>query len=157
MGVSGSGKTRIGKLLQQKISLPFFDGDDFHPPANKEKMKAGIALDDEDRFVWLEELNDLARKHSKLKGAIIACSALKEKYRTVLNNEIPNAVWIFLDGSYETIYKRMNNRELHFMPVSLLQSQFASLEIPVHALRINIEKEPAEIVQIIYTYLTLNI
>ena len=157
MGVSGSGKTRIGKLLQQKILLPFFDGDDFHPPANKEKMKAGIALDDEDRFVWLEKLNDLARKHAKLKGAIIACSALKEKYRTVLNNEIPNAVWIFLDGSYETIYKRMNNRELHFMPVSLLQSQFASLEIPVHALRINIEKEPAEIVQIIYTYLTLNI
>jgi len=153
MGVAGSGKTTIGKLLNQKTGIPFFDADDFHPQANKEKMKAGHALNDEDRAAWLQELNSLAMEQTQLNGAIIACSALKEKYRSVLNMGITKPIWIFLQGSYETIMERMKNRPGHFMPASLLQSQFDSLEIPADALSISIEKEAESIVEIIYTYL----
>lgn len=153
MGVAGSGKTTIGKLLHQKTGTPFFDADDFHPQANKEKMKAGHALNDEDRFAWLQEMSSLAQQQMHLNGAIIACSALKEIYRSVLNIGITKPVWIFLHGSFETISERMKNRPGHFMPASLLQSQFESLEIPAHALCINIDKEPAAVVEIIYTYL----
>ena len=153
MGVAGSGKTTIGKLLQQKTGIPFFDADDFHPQANKEKMKAGHALDDEDRAAWLLQMNSLARQQTNLSGAIIACSALKEKYRSVLSIGITKPVWIFLQGSYETIVERMKNRPVHFMPASLLQSQFESLEIPADACYISIEKKPGEIVEIIYAYL----
>lgn len=153
MGVAGSGKTTIGKLLHQKTAIPFFDADDFHPQANKEKMKAGHALNDEDRAAWLQQLNGLAQQHMYLKGAIIACSALKEKYRAVLFSGLTKPVLIFLEGNYETIAERMKNRPQHFMPASLLQSQFDNLEIPLHSLQINIEKEPEEIVEIIYTCL----
>ena len=153
MGVAGSGKTTIGKLLHQKTGIPFFDADDFHPQANKEKMKAGHALTDEDRAAWLQQMNNLALQQTQSNGAIIACSALKEKYRSVLSNGLTKPVWIFLQGSYETIVERMKNRPQHFMPASLLQSQFDNLEIPAHALSISIEKEPEEIVEIIYTYL----
>jgi carbohydrate kinase (thermoresistant glucokinase family) len=153
MGVSGSGKTTIGKLLQLKTGIPFFDADDFHSQANKEKMKAGHPLTDEDRIAWLEEISSLALQQTKLAGAIIACSALKEKYRSILNNGLTKPVWIFLEGDYETIAGRMKNRTQHFMPASLLQSQFESLEIPLQACRISIEKEPEEIVEMISAYL----
>jgi len=154
IGVAGSGKTTIGKLLHQKTSIPFFDADDFHPQANKEKMKAGHALNDEDRADWLQQLNNLAQKQMQLKGAIIACSALKEKYRSVLSTGITQPIWIFLQGSFETIMERINNRPGHFMPASLLQSQFESLEIPAEALTISVEKEPSAIVEIIYDNLS---
>lgn len=154
MGVSGSGKTTIGKLLSQKTGISFFDADDFHPQANIEKMKAGQALNDEDRVVWLEQLHDLAKLQAKGNGAIIACSALKEKYRIVLGDGITKPVWIFLEGNYETISERMKNRPSHFMPASLLQSQLESLEIPLNALRISVENSPAAIVEIISKYLT---
>jgi len=85
MGVSGSGKTTVGRLLSQQTGIPFFDGDDFHSAANKEKMNAGIPLTDEDRQGWLQQLHDLAEKESAGGGAIIACSALKEKYRQLLS------------------------------------------------------------------------
>lgn len=153
MGVTGSGKTTIGKLLHQKTGIPFFDADDFHPQANKEKMKAGHALNDEDRAAWLQQINSLAQQQMHLKGGIIACSALKEKYRNVLSTGVTKPVWIFLRGSYETIIERMKQRPVHFMPASLLQSQLEILEIPAEALSISIEKEPAAIVEIIYTYL----
>ena len=153
MGVAGSGKTTIGKLLHQKTAFPFFDADDFHPQANKDKMKAGLPLNDADRTAWLERMNILALQQTNLTGAIIACSALKEKYRSVLSMGIKKPVWIFLEGSYEVIMERMKNRPQHFMPTSLLQSQFNILEIPTDALNISIEKEPGEIIEIIYTYL----
>ncbi len=153
MGVAGSGKTTIGKLLHQKTNIPFFDADDFHPQANKEKMKAGYALNDEDRAAWLQQMNSVAQQQTQLNGAIIACSALKGKYRSVLSNGITKPAWFFLQGSYEMIYERMKKRSQHFMPASLLQSQFESLEIPVDAFSISIEKEPEEIVEIIYSYL----
>lgn len=153
MGVAGSGKTTIGKLLHQKTGVPFFDADDFHPPANIEKMKAGHALNDDDRAAWLEQINSLALEQAQLNAAIIACSALKEKYRSVLSRGLTKPGWIFLDGPYEMIAERMNKRPQHFMPASLLQSQFESLEIPTHALKITIENQPEEIVDIIYSYL----
>jgi carbohydrate kinase (thermoresistant glucokinase family) len=149
MGVSGCGKTTVGELLSEKMGIPFFDADDFHPAANKEKMKAGVALNDEDRKGWLQKINALALVHAALKGAVIACSALKDKYRNILQNGIADTDWIFLQGTYQTIYERMKKREGHYMPANLLTSQFESLEIPVAALTISVEKKPGEIVDII--------
>jgi len=149
MGVSGSGKTTIGKLLSQKIAIPFFDADDLHSLANKEKMRSGQALNDEDRQDWLRNIHELAIKQMRSNGAIIACSALKEKYRAVLSAGIDKPVWIFLQGSYEMIFERMNKRKDHYMPASLLQSQFDNLEIPNNAITIDIKKGPEEIVELI--------
>ncbi|MGG9962722.1 gluconokinase [Ferruginibacter sp. SUN106] len=146
MGVSGSGKTTIGELLAQKTGLPFFDADDFHSQANKEKMRSGHPLTDEDRKDWLQKIHTLTNEQIQNNGAIIACSALKEEYRQTLSNGIENILWVFLRGDYETIYRRLKNRTGHYMPSSLLQSQFDSLEIPVDAFTIDIEKQPADIV-----------
>jgi len=153
-GVSGSGKTTIGKLLSLKTALPFFDADDFHPAANKEKMKAGHALTDDDRAQWLQRLNSLAVEQSKLKGAVIACSALKEKYRTVLAKGIAKPVWIFLNGEYDLIRQRMKQRD-HYMPVALLRSQFEDLEVPSSAFTVDIKNDPGKIVDLILEYLKL--
>lgn len=152
MGVAGSGKTTIGKLLSGKTGLPFLDADDYHPLENKEKMKAGNPLNDEDRQEWLRKINSLAIIHSKLKGAIIACSALKEKYRAILADGVNNTVWVFLQGHYDIIHERMRRRE-HFMPVQLLQSQFADLEVPASALTMDIKNDPGEIVEMIVDHL----
>ena len=148
MGVSGSGKTTVGKLLSAATGIPFFDADDLHSSANKRKMEAGIPLNDEDREGWLRQVNSLAIEQQKSAGAIIACSALKEKYRNILNERIYNARWIFLHGNFEMIHERMKNRD-HFMPANLLSSQFEILEIPADALSIDITKSPQEIVDII--------
>lgn len=153
MGVSGSGKTTIGKLLSQKTGIPFFDGDDFHSMANKEKMKNGQPLTDDDRKEWLAQLNRLAIEQIELKGAIIACSALKEKYRSLLAEGVSKIRWIFLQGSYEEIHKRLEKRTGHYMPVQLLRSQFESLEVPVNALSLNIRSSPETIVEIISQHL----
>src|SRR5688572_29482689 len=135
MGVSGSGKTTIGLQLSEVTGIPFFDADDFHPAANKEKMKSGHPLTDEDRKDWLERINELAREQSMSSGAIIACSALKEKYRETLADGINVPVhWVFLQGSFELVQERLKARKDHFMPASLLQSQFETLEPPHHAI-----------------------
>lgn len=148
MGVSGSGKTTIGKKLAEKINLPFFDGDDFHPQANREKMKAGHPLNDEDRAGWLVIMNKLAIEQMKKDGAVIACSGLKEKYRAFLSGGIPGPVfWVFLKGSYDLIKKRMEERKGHFMPASMLSSQFETLEIPRKSITIDISNTPDEIVE----------
>jgi len=150
MGVSGSGKTTIGKKLSERIALPFFDADDFHNTGNKEKMKAGIPLTDDDRAGWLTTLNQLAKEQMRKKGAIIACSALKEKYRKVLSDEITVAVyWIFLEGSYELLLERMQSRKEHFMPTGLLASQLRDLEIPEQCIVIEISNSPGKIVETI--------
>lgn len=150
MGVSGSGKTTVGELLAVKIGIPFFDADDFHSQANKEKMKAGLPLNDKDRENWLQNINQLAIAQQQLKGAVIACSALKEKYRTVLGSSVRKPLWVFLQGNYDMIFERLKKRRGHYMPASLLQSQFESLEIPADAITVGIEKEPVEIVELIY-------
>ena len=148
MGVSGSGKTTIGAKLSELTGIPFFDGDDFHPPANKEKMKAGKPLDDKDRVGWLQALHRLALEWATKGGAIIACSALKESYRASLSENISVPVrWVFLQGDYNLINQRINARKDHFMPTSLLRSQFDILEIPHQAITINIANNPDEIVK----------
>ena len=146
MGVSGCGKTTIGKQLASKLKLPFYDGDDFHPESNVDKMKNNIALTDEDRTPWLENLAMEIEKWYETSGAILACSALKESYRIILSSHSKQIEWVFLSGNFETILKRMQQREDHFMKSDLLQSQFNTLEIPSYGLHINITKDIARIV-----------
>ncbi len=147
MGVSGCGKSTIGQLLSHKTGIPFFDGDDFHPKKNIEKMAAGQPLNDEDRFGWLESLNNLAKKEIKHKGAIIACSALKNSYRAILKKgQEENTFFTYLKGDFATIEKRLKQRGGHFMPAQLLQSQFDALQPPDDAFIYDIKNTPAEIV-----------
>ena len=142
-------------MLSLKTGIPFFDGDDFHTPSNKEKMSAGHPLTDEDRQQWLQQLNVLAVEHSRLNGAIIACSGLKQKYRVILSSGVEKTAWIFLHATYELIYERMKKRT-HFMPVELLQSQFDILEIPLNAFPVNVKDDPNKIVEMIVQHLNLN-
>ena len=153
MGVAGSGKTAAGQLLSTKIGIPFFDGDDFHSAQNKEKMKAGISLNDEDRIPWLNSINDKTKQQNCLNGAIIACSALKEMYRVILKDGISNVYWIFLDGDYETLHQRLITRADHYMPASLLKSQLETLEAPKNALRISINNSLDIIIDTIIKYI----
>lgn len=147
-GVSGCGKSTIGKLLASSLEIMFRDGDDFHPQTNIDKMKSGRPLDDDDRQGWLEAIHEYIASTDQ--SVIIACSALKEKYRNILMGSLNTTIhWIFLDGSYELIYSRMKKRENHFMPEELLRSQFDILDIPAYALKIDIERNEDEIVKII--------
>lgn len=147
MGVSGSGKTTIGRMIAQRLGLDFFDGDDYHPVENVSKMKAGQPLDDNDRLPWLTKLHDIAMMHVTEKGCVIACSALKEIYRQVLMSGISDKVtFVFLDGEYQIIEERMLARQGHYMKSSLLKSQFETLQRPEHAICISIDNEPENIV-----------
>lgn len=147
MGVSGTGKTTVGKLLAKKLKYPFFDGDDFHPKENIEKMKAGQPLTDEDRKEWLLRLNQVAREHRHT-GAIICCSALRKNYRSLLRAGVGTCMeFIYLNGSFELIKSRLEARKDHFMPIELLKSQFETLEPPTRAITISISKEPDQIIK----------
>src|SRR3954447_7305241 len=126
MGVSGSGKSTVGAALAQRLRVPFADADDFHPPANIAKMSAGHALDDDDRYPWLEALGAWLVEHSA--GGVMSCSALKRKYRDQLRRHCPDVEFVHLMGTPEVIGKRQASRPGHFMPASLLASQFATLE-----------------------------
>ena len=154
MGVSGSGKTTIGKKLSAQTGIPFFDGDDFHSISNMEKMAAGRPLDDNDRAEWLAKINEFAKEQIKKNSVIIGCSALKEKYRRVLSSGITVPIfWVFLQGSYELIEKRMQARRDHFMPATLLTSQFAALELPRQAITVDIKNDPDTIVKLLISQL----
>ncbi|MDP4262915.1 MAG: gluconokinase [Bacteroidota bacterium] len=156
MGVSGSGKTLIGQKLSRATGIPFFDGDDFHSTANKKKMQEGYPLTDEDREEWLMAINHLAKNEAGKKGAIIACSALKEKYRLLLSQDINTLVhWVFLQGDFQLINERIQARKDHFMPALLLESQFETLEIPRHAIVIDIANSPGRIIEEIIKRLNL--
>lgn len=148
MGVSGSGKSTIARLLATHLGYTFADADDFHPAVNVEKMSQGIPLQDEDRVDWLKAIHQFAIAQLAHQGVVIACSALKEKYRQTLTAQIEAQVdWIYLKGSFDVIRARMQQRKNHFMPDSLLTSQFADLEEPHNALIVNIEKSPTELLQ----------
>jgi gluconokinase len=127
MGVSGSGKSTVGAALAQRLRVPFADADDFHPPANIAKMTAGEPLNDDDRYPWLEAIGMWLAEHCEGGGAM-SCSALKRKYRDQLRRHCPNVEFLHLSGTPEVIGRRQASRPGHFMPASLLQSQFATLE-----------------------------
>lgn len=155
MGVSGCGKSTIGTLLAAEFNIPFFDGDDYHSKENVAKMSAKIPLTDEDREGWLKSLNHLAREYND-KGAVIACSALKQTYRDILSMEIETQMeFVYLKGSKQQIVSRLEQRKGHFMPVELLDSQFNTLEAPVEAITVSIGAAPHAIVsEIIKCYKT---
>ncbi len=146
MGVSGCGKTTIGKQLSEKMKLPFFDGDDFHPKKNLDKMEKGIPLNNEDRYPWLNILADNIEEWSQKDGAIIACSALKEKYREILASKNKNIIWIYLSGDQSLIKARIEQRQGHFMNASMLISQFNDLEVPKYGIHADISQSPEKIV-----------
>lgn len=149
MGVSGSGKSTIGKVLADKLGIQFFDADDYHSKENVKKMAQGHPLNDDDRLGWLKNLNMLAKENEKI-GAVIACSALKNKYRLLLQKDIANKVrFIYLQGSFKEISERLQQRKGHFMPPGLLRSQFEALEVPQEAIRVPITGTPEEIVSAI--------
>ena len=149
IGVSGSGKTTIGKLLSEIVDAPFYDADDFHPLSNINKMKQNIPLNDKDRLPWLATLSQKIEKWNNKGEAILACSALKEKYREILSSTTKNILWVFLKGNFELVQTRIEKRNDHFMSKELLRSQFDALEIPDNAITIDIELAPAEIIKII--------
>ena len=127
MGVSGSGKSTVGAALAQRFGVPFADADDFHPPANIAKMTAGVALDDDDRHPWLDAIGRwLADRCDG--GGVMSCSALKRKYRDQLRSHCAQTEFVHLSGSPEVIAARQASRPGHFMPASLMASQFATLE-----------------------------
>lgn len=139
MGVAGSGKTTIGKLLAARLGCEFLDGDDFHPPANVDKMAAGTPLTDEDRQPWLKNLNGKLRQNQ---NAVLACSALKASYRKILSAGLADCRVVYLRGSIELIRTRLEARRHRYMPASLLESQFAALEPPDRAIDIDIALPP---------------
>jgi len=134
MGVSGSGKTTLGQALAQKLGWDFFDADDFHPPENITKMAAGIPLSDSDRVPWLASLHEVLLSTLKAnRHPVLACSALKEKYRAQLLDDVDRIEIIYLRGSYELIWSRMSTRAGHYMKPEMLKSQFNALEAPKDA------------------------
>lgn len=146
MGVSGSGKTTIGMKLSKKIGIHFFDGDDFHPKKNIEKMKKGIPLSTGDRKPWLNILATKIEEWHSNNGAILACSALKENYRSILTSKYKDIIWVFLSGTQNLIEERLKNRQDHYMKSDLLNSQFDDLEIPAYGIHVNISKSTDKII-----------
>lgn len=139
MGVSGSGKTSVGKTLAEHLGWDFYDADDFHPPENIAKMANGIPLDDTDRAPWLTALHDLISSSlTQKKPGVLACSALKERYRQQLMNGNEGVQLVYLKGSYDLIWSRMIARKEHYMKPHMLHSQFDALEEPANALTIDI-------------------
>ncbi len=126
MGVSGSGKTTTGSALARRLAVPFADADDFHPPANIAKMAAGMPLDDADRVPWLRAVGQWLAAHPD--GGVVTCSALKRTFRDDLRAAAPSVRFVHLAGDPEVVRERVANRTDHFMPVSLVASQFAALE-----------------------------
>lgn len=147
MGPMGCGKTHIGKCLARKTGWPFYDGDDFHPPANVEKMRAAIALSDEDRRPWLICLKKQINTWLDTKqSSILACSALKQAYRHTLGVDQEKIVTVYLKGSYQLLKSRIADRQHAYMPGNLLRSQLDALEEPQGGLRVDIALRPEEIV-----------
>ncbi|MEO8615124.1 MAG: gluconokinase [Luteolibacter sp.] len=158
MGVCGSGKSTIGHALALATGGRFFDGDDFHSPANVEKMRAGVSLTDFDRQGWLETLRDLIDHecHDSTGAPVfLACSALKESYRAILRAGAQDVRFVFLHGSPELIRARMMARSNHFMPETLIDSQFQTLEAPADALVVDISLPPEAVVARIMEHLRL--
>jgi len=153
MGVTGSGKSRIGASLATRIGAPFIDGDDLHPAANKQKMAAGIALNDADRAPWLDAIASVLGRAP----VVVACSALKRRYRDRLRKAAPDFRLLYLEGPAATLAQRLGARSHEFMPAGLLESQLATLEPPgtdEGALTLDIRLSPRAIVDCAAEWLT---
>ena len=149
MGVAGVGKSTIGKALSKAGGIPFYDGDDYHTEANRDKMAAGIALSDEDRTAWLFELQGVIENALHKSSCILACSALKKSHRAILEKNSNAIHFVYLEGSKNLIEQRLESRKGHYFPASLLASQLETLEPPENAFTISITQTPSAIVQII--------
>ena len=147
MGVSGSGKSTIGVGVAARLGLAFVEGDAYHPQANIDKMAAGHPLDDDDRRPWLLALADVLAEAETAGGCVLACSALKASYRELLSSGLSaKPIVLFLDGSRELLAGRLRGRSGHFFPPHLLASQFETLEEPADAIRLDLRRTPAEII-----------
>lgn len=156
IGVAGSGKTTVGKLLAHSLGWTFLDADDFHSASNKEKMSRGVALDDADRGPWLTAVHAAIVEQAGHGGnVVLACSALKQRYRDQLRQGI-DAKIVYLKGSFELFSGRLRSRDAHFAKESLLSSQFATLEEPADAVTIDASLPLSEIVKQISTRLGLS-
>jgi gluconokinase len=153
MGVSGSGKTTIGKALAQRLNYGFADADDWHSNDNRDKMRRGIPLTDGDRHPWLQALRssieDWVREDLDV---VLACSALKQSYRDQLSPKLASIQWVYLKGRVEVIQQRLQARVDHFMPSALLESQFITLEEPTDALTVDIDQPIDAIVMAIASH-----
>lgn len=148
MGVSGSGKTTVGELLARELGVDYADADDFHNPANVAKMSAGIPLTDDDRWPWLDAIGRWLSEHETA-GAVVTCSALKRRYRDALRTHAGDVWLLHCVGTFELITERIAHRSHHFMPASLLRSQFEALEPPgtdERAISENVSRQPRDIV-----------
>lgn len=157
MGVSGCGKTTIGRMLAERLSIEFYDADEFHSQDNINKIKNFIPLEDEDRIPWLLNLAQHIAQWNGDKGAVLACSALKEKYRQILSWDGKEKVaFIYLKGDKNIILDRMKKRKKHFFPLKLLDSQFKALEVPHDAITVRIDKTPEKICKEIMNKFTVS-
>ena len=146
MGVTGSGKSTIAKLVSKETGIPYYDADDFHSTENIKKMSNGIPLTDEDRQQWLVKLSAQIPQWQQKDGAVLACSALKEKYRQTLQSHSDQSIkWVYLDVPREVIKDRVTSRKGHFMPKELVASQFEALEPPTYGITVDGTLTPEEI------------
>ena len=147
MGVSGTGKTEVGTRLAEALGGTFAEGDDYHPPANVAKMRSGVPLDDADREPWLETMSrEIGAWLDAGRTVVLACSALKQRYRDILKAGRPGVRFVYLEGDEALIRSRLAGRRGHYMPASLLDSQFAALEEPADAITVSIDAPPDAIV-----------
>ncbi len=158
MGVCGCGKTTVGTALADRLRARFIEGDDLHPPENRTKMASGQPLTDDDRWPWLDAIaREIGRCCLNGSNAVVSCSALKRTYRDRLRHGDPDATFIYLTGSPETLRARLDARRDHFMPPGLLESQFAALEPPdsdEHVLTVDVSDDPDSLVATILPAVT---
>jgi gluconokinase len=146
MGVTGSGKTTIGKMLAERLGWEFADADDFHSAANKDKMHRGIPLTDADRMPWLISMHDyLAKEDAARRSVVLGCSALKQSYRAILSDRLSIQL-VYLKGTYQEIDEHLRARKGHFADDKILAAQFADLEEPSDAIVVDVELKPEQIV-----------
>lgn len=157
MGVSGVGKTTIGQILAERTGWRLYDADEFHSAASIEKMRNGIALEDADRWPWLDRMHAmLVEKQGRGESVLLACSALKQKYRERLAKDCPDLHWVYLKGAFELIRSRLEARKNHYMKAGLLESQFAALEEPQDAIVAEVGPEPEVIADFVLRQLQVS-